>query len=171
MTSGYIFIGAVLILGGIIAVSGDRIGTKVGKARLTLFKLRPRQTATLVTIITGTLISASVLTVMFGASEQLRIGVFDLQKIQRKLSDTKENLDRALEQKDRVQREIEVARNAQTEAKDLLSGIDKSLKDELLKQSIATQNVKNTEQQLQAVSTQRNDLVKEVTEISRKRGD
>ncbi len=171
MTSGYIFIGAVLILGGIIAVSGDRIGTKVGKARLTLFKLRPRQTATLVTIITGTLISASVLTLIFGASEQLRIGVFDLQKIQRKLSDTKENLDRALEQKDRVQRELEVARNAQTEAKDLLSGIDKSLKDELLKQSIATQNLKNTEKQLESVSTQRNDLVKEVTEISRKRGD
>jgi uncharacterized protein (DUF3084 family) len=171
MTSGYIFIGAVLILGGIIAVSGDRIGTKVGKARLTLFKLRPRQTATLVTIITGTLISGSVLTLIFGASEQLRIGVFDLQKIQRKLSDTKENLDRALEQKDRVQRELEVARNAQTEAKDLLSGIDKSLKDELLKQSIATQNLKNTEQQLESVSTQRNDLVKEVTEISRKRGD
>jgi uncharacterized protein (DUF3084 family) len=171
MTSGYIFIGAVLILGGIIAVSGDRIGTKVGKARLTLFKLRPRQTATLVTIITGTLISASVLTLIFGASEQLRIGVFDLQKIQRKLSDTKENLDRALEQKDRVQRELEVARNAQTEAKQLLSGIDKSLKDELLKQSIATQNLENTKKQIQSVSTQRNDLVKEVTELSRKRRD
>lgn len=171
MMSGYIFIGAVLILGGIIAVSGDRIGTKVGKARLTLFKLRPRQTATLVTIITGTLISASVLTLIFGASEQLRIGVFDLQKIQRKLSDTKENLNLALEAKDLVQRELEAARTAQLEAKDLLLGIDKSLKDELLKQSIATQNVKNTEQQLQSVSQQRNDLVKEVTEISRSRGD
>ncbi len=171
MMSGYIFIGAVLILGGIIAVSGDRIGTKVGKARLTLFKLRPRQTATLVTIITGTLISASVLTLIFGASEQLRIGVFDLQKIQRKLSDTKENLNRALEAKDSVQRELEVARNAQSEAKDLLLGIDKSLKDELLKQSIATQNVKNTEDQLKSVAQQRKELVKEVTEISRDRGD
>jgi uncharacterized protein (DUF3084 family) len=171
MTSGYIFIGAILILGGIIAVSGDRIGTKVGKARLTLFKLRPRQTATLVTIITGTLISGSVLTLIFGASEQLRTGVFDIQRIERKLSETKENLDRALAQKDRVQRELESAHNAQVEAKDLLSGIDKSLKDELLKQSIATQNVKNTKQQLQAVFEQRKDLVKEVTEISRKRGD
>jgi uncharacterized protein (DUF3084 family) len=171
MTSGYILIGAMLILGGIIAVSGDRIGSRVGKARLTLFKLRPRQTATLVTIVTGTLISASVLTLIFGASEQLRLGVFDLQKIQRKLSDTKENLARALEQKDRVQRELETARNAQLEAKNLLSGIDKSLKGELLKQSIAAQNFKNTEQQLQSVSTQRNELVREVAEISRQRGD
>lgn len=171
MTSGYILIGAILILGGIIAVSGDRIGTRVGKARLSLFKLRPRQTATLVTIVTGTLISASVLTLIFGASEQLRTGVFDLQKIQRKLSDTKENLARALEQKDRVQRELEVARNEQSEAQNLLSGINKSLKDELLKQSVATQNFKNTQQQLQSVATERNQLVREVTEIARQRGD
>ena len=171
MTSGYILIGAMLILGGIIAVSGDRIGTRVGKARLSLFKLRPRQTATLVTIIIGTLISASVLTLIFGASEQLRIGVFDLQKIQRKLSDTRENLARALEQKDRVQRELEVARFEQLAAKNLLSGVNNSLKDELLKQSVAAQNFKNTKQQLQSVSSQRNDLVQEVTEITRQRGD
>jgi uncharacterized protein (DUF3084 family) len=171
MTSGYLLIGAILILGGIIAVSGDRIGTRVGKARLSLFKLRPRQTATLVTIVTGTLISASVLTLIFGASEQLRTGVFDLQKIQRKLSDTKENLARALEQKDRVQRELEVARNEQSEAQNLLSGINKSLKDELLKQSVATQNFKNTQQQLQSVATERNELVREVTEIARQRRD
>ena len=161
----------MLILGGIIAVSGDRIGTRVGKARLTLFKLRPRQTATLVTIVTGTLISGSVLTLIFGASEQLRTGVFDLQKIQGKLSTTKENLARALEQKDRVQKELEVARNQQLEAKDLLMGINKSFKDELLKQSIAAQNFKNTQQQLQAVSSERNDFVKEVTEIARQRSD
>jgi uncharacterized protein (DUF3084 family) len=171
MLSGYILIGAILILGGLVAVSGDRIGTRVGKARLSLFKLRPRQTATLVTIVTGTLISASVLTLIFGASEQLRTGVFDLQKIQRKLSDTKENLARAIEQKDRVQRELEVARNEQSEAKNLLSGFNNSLKDELLKQSVATQNFKNTQQQLQSVSTERNDLVREVTEISRQRSD
>jgi uncharacterized protein (DUF3084 family) len=171
MTSGYLLIGAILILGGIIAVSGDRIGTRVGKARLTLFKLRPRQTATLVTIVTGTLISASVLTLIFGSSEQLRTGVFDLQKIQRKLSDTKENLNRALEQKDRVQQELEVARNEQSQAQNLLSGINKSLKDELLKQSVAAQNFRNTKQQLQSVSRQRNDLVAEVTEIARQRSD
>jgi uncharacterized protein (DUF3084 family) len=171
MTSGYLLIGAMLILGGIIAVSGDRIGTRVGKARLTLFRLRPRQTATLVTIVTGTLISGSVLTLIFGASEQLRTGVFDLQKIQGKLSATKENLARALEQKDRVQKELEVARNQQLEATDLLRGINKSFKDELLKQSIAAQNFKNTQQQLQVVSGERNDLVKEVTEIARQRSD
>ena len=88
-----------------------------------------------------------------------------------KLSDTKENLARALEQKDRVQRELEVARTEQSAAQNLLSGSDKSLKDELLKQSIAAQNFNNTKQQLQSVSRQRNDLVAEVTDIARQRSD
>ena len=60
MTSGYILIVAILLLGGVIATLGDRIGTKVGKARLSLFNLRPRKTATLVTVITGSLISAQL---------------------------------------------------------------------------------------------------------------
>ena len=42
MTSAYVLIFAVLILGGLIAALGDRIGTKVGKARLRLFNLRPQ---------------------------------------------------------------------------------------------------------------------------------
>ncbi|MFN5726799.1 MAG: DUF3084 domain-containing protein, partial [Pseudanabaena sp.] len=51
--AGYTLILAILILGSIIATLGDRIGTKVGKARLSIFKLRPRDTATVVTIATG----------------------------------------------------------------------------------------------------------------------
>jgi len=57
MTSGYILIAAIFLLGGIVAVFGDRVGTKIGKARLRLFNLRPRQTATVITWVTGMLIS------------------------------------------------------------------------------------------------------------------
>jgi uncharacterized protein (DUF3084 family) len=171
MLGGYILIGSILILGGIIAVSGDRIGTKVGKARLTIFKLRPRQTATLITIVAGTIISGLVLTLIFGANEQLRTGVFDLQKIQNKLSETKADLDDAIEQKDRVERELDEAKNARTAEKGVLLRITKSLKDELLKQSTAAQDIKNTEQQLIAVSKERNELVQSVAELTRKRDE
>jgi len=77
MTSAYILIVAILLLGGVLATLGDRIGTKVGKARLSLFNLRPRKTATVVTIMTGCLISASTLGILFGLSESLREGVCD----------------------------------------------------------------------------------------------
>ena len=74
MTTGYILILAILIVGGVIATVGDRIGTRVGKARLSLFKLRPKNTAVLVTILTGTLISASTLAILFAADDGLRPG-------------------------------------------------------------------------------------------------
>jgi len=61
---------------------GDRLGMKVGKARLSLLGLRPRQTATIITILTGTIISASTFGVLFAVSEQLRRGVFDYEEIQ-----------------------------------------------------------------------------------------
>jgi len=72
MISGYVLIAAVLLLSGVIATVGDRIGMRIGKARLSLFNLRPRQTATLVSILTGGVISASTLALLFGVSSQLR---------------------------------------------------------------------------------------------------
>ena len=81
MATGYILIAAILILGGVIATVGDRIGTRVGKARLSLFNLRPKKTAVLVTIFTGGLISASTLAILFAADEGLRKGVFELEDI------------------------------------------------------------------------------------------
>ena len=84
MTSAYVLIIAILILGGSIAALGDRIGSKVGKARLRLFNLRPKQTAILITIGTGILISSSTLMVLFTLSESLRQGVFELDEILKK---------------------------------------------------------------------------------------
>ena len=148
-------------------MSGDRIGSKVGKARLTLFKLRPRQTATLITIVTGTLISGTVLSLIFGTSPELRTGVFNIQALQKKLFDTTQSLNDVLQQKDRVERELEEARNAQLAARNLLSGVTKSFKDELLKQSVAAQNLKTTQQQLESVGKERSELAIEVSQLNR----
>jgi len=93
---GYILIFAVLFLGGTIATVGDRLGSKIGKARLSIFKLRPRKTATLVTIVTGGLISAATLAVMLATSSQLRQGLFQLESIRTELKDA-QNLKQAAE--------------------------------------------------------------------------
>lgn len=113
MTTGYILIAAILILGGVIATVGDRLGTKVGKARLSLFNLRPRKTAVLVTILTGSLISASTLATLFAVDERLRTGVFRLEKIQDDLRQKRQQLDATAVQKDRVEQELAQARAEQ----------------------------------------------------------
>jgi uncharacterized protein (DUF3084 family) len=67
---GVLLILAIIFLGGAIATVGDRIGTRVGKARLSLFNLRPRTTAILVTILTGSIISASTLGIIFATNKE-----------------------------------------------------------------------------------------------------
>ena len=103
MTSAYILVLSVLVLGGMIAALGDHLGSKVGKARLRLFKLRHRQTAIVLTVITGTLIAASTLGILFTFSKSLREGVFELDDILKQLRTAKAELERASEAKQDIE--------------------------------------------------------------------
>ena len=116
MTGTYILIFATLILGGLIALLGDRLGTKVGKARLRLFKLRPRQTATMITIIAGTLISASTLGILLLLSESLRDGLFELDDIKKELRQVKRDLNQANDEKKEVATQLTTVKQQQSEA-------------------------------------------------------
>tara|TARA_B100000029_G_scaffold496817_1_gene563617 strand:- start:1989 stop:2921 length:933 start_codon:yes stop_codon:yes gene_type:complete len=90
--SGWILIIALLLLGGILATLGDLLGSRVGKARLSFFNLRPRRTAVLITVLTGSLISAISLGLMLLVSRQLRVGLFELEAIQAKIQSGEKDL-------------------------------------------------------------------------------
>ena len=93
--SGWLLILALLILGGVLSTLGDRLGSRVGKARLSLFNLRPRRTAVLITVLTGSLISALSLGLLLLVSRQLRVGLFELDALQAKLRNSRAALDAA----------------------------------------------------------------------------
>ena len=124
MTSGYILIAAIFLLGGIVAVFGDRLGTKIGKARLRLFNLRPRQTASIVTVITGMSISALTLGILFGLSGSLRRGIFQLDDILREKRQIKGELAQVREQKQQVEQQLAKVRTQQDRAIKNLAAID-----------------------------------------------
>ena len=93
--SGWLLFLALLILGGVLSTLGDRLGSRVGKARLSLFNLRPRRTAVVITVLTGSLISALSLGLLLLVSRQLRIGLFELDALQAKLRDSRSALEAA----------------------------------------------------------------------------
>ncbi|MBC1240084.1 DUF3084 domain-containing protein [Nostoc sp. 2RC] len=154
MTTGYILIAAILILGGVIATVGDRIGTRVGKARLSLFNLRPKNTAVLVTIFTGGLISASTLGILFAADDKLRQGVFELEDIQTDLRQKREQLKTAETQKSQVESELNQARIAQAKAQQELQAINQSLQAANAKQRETQAQLNRTIQQQAQTQTQ-----------------
>lgn len=71
----------LIFMGGLIAFLGDKIGSKVGKKRMTLFGLRPKYTSVIVTIISGTLISFMTIAVLAVASENVRVALFGLNQL------------------------------------------------------------------------------------------
>ena len=91
------FIGIAIVLvlismGGLIAFLGDRIGSKVGKKRMTLFGLRPKYTSIIVTIISGALISFSTIAVMAVVNENVRVALFGLSKLQTQMKDLNQEI-------------------------------------------------------------------------------
>lgn len=61
-----------VLMGGLIAYLGDLIGRRFGKRRASIFGLRPRHTAILITAVTGVLISLLTTTVLFLAVVPVR---------------------------------------------------------------------------------------------------
>jgi len=119
--SGWLLILALLVLGGILATLGDRLGSRVGKARLSLFNLRPRRTAVLITVLTGSLISAMSLGLMLLVSDRLRTGLFELDQLERRLRDSRQALQRNREQLERSERDRRLAEGERRQALGQLS--------------------------------------------------
>ena len=89
----WILIVFLIFLGGLIAPFGDLLGTKIGKARFSILKLRPKKTATIITIITGGFISAISIGLLLLISEEFRQRLFvDIPFLQKTLDESKKAL-------------------------------------------------------------------------------
>ena len=151
MTSGYILIAAIFLLGGIVAVFGDRVGTKIGKARLRLFNLRPRQTAMIITWITGMSISALTLGILFGLSGSLRRGIFELDDILKEKRQTEAELATAEEEQRQVQQQLSKVKQQQTQA--------------VVNLNTTNQNFARSKQQVKKISAQAKKLQQELDSL------
>jgi len=169
MGVGLLLITTVLVLGGVIATLGDRIGMRVGKARLSLFNLRPRQTATVVSILTGSVISASTLGLLLVASEQLRKGLFEFEETQANLAEART----ALEDTQAAKADVEAALNRVTQqkidAEGELTEVNTFLDEATKRETLIRQRLDQTQNQLGIVSQEANQLQGEIGRLQQDR--
>ena len=90
---GIMLIVVLVLTGGVIAFIGDRLGSKVGKKKLSLFGMRPKHTSILVTIITGILITTVTFGILAIASKDVRTALFGMEKLKAELSDKQRALE------------------------------------------------------------------------------
>ena len=103
----WVLICFLILLGGLIAPFGDLLGTKIGKSRFSIFKLRPKKTATFVTIITGGIISSKSIGLLILVSEEFRQRLFiDIPFLQRTLDESKKALIPLQEEQEKLEGKI-----------------------------------------------------------------
>lgn len=89
---GLFLIMVLVVVGGAIAFIGDRLGSKVGKKKLTIFGLRPKHTSVLVTILTGISITTMTLAVMTTVSDNVRTALFGMEQLRQTMAETENRL-------------------------------------------------------------------------------
>ena len=132
--SGIYLIMVMIITGGAIAFIGDKLGTKIGKKRLSIFGLRPRHTSMIVTVVTGCLITVLSIGFMLLISENVRTALFGMEELRRTMDATLAELDEATENLVLAQTEFEKANNNLRESKEEILAL-KSEQEELRAES------------------------------------
>jgi len=184
--NAFVNIGAVVILSGLIAYIGDRIGMKMGKKRVSLFGLRPRYSSIIITIVTGILIAVLSVTILLAVYSELRQALFNINDVLTRLEYLNEELadrdqqltakDKKLAAKDQElselqqkieAREKEIAKKeAEIEAREKeiaqrdkeIAAVESELKE-------LTQNRNQLQQRVEELSSQREELESQVAEL------
>lgn len=152
---GIVLILVLTVAGGAIAFIGDRLGTKIGKKKLSFFGLRPKYTSTLVTIATGLLITITTFGIMAAVSENVRTALFGMEKLNRRIQETQTKLNDANDQLGKAQSETQKSQEALRQSKEDVSRLARQQAD-LEDRTAALQGEKNRLQENNSRLTEKN---------------
>ncbi len=147
---GIYLILVMIITGGAIAFIGDKLGTKIGKKRLSIFGLRPRHTSMVVTVVTGCLITGLSIGFMVLISQNVRTALFGMDELRQTMDATLAELDEATENLFKAQTEFERANeNLRMSREEILS-----LKSEQEDLRAESDRLKEGNEQLEAANSE-----------------
>jgi uncharacterized protein (DUF3084 family) len=176
--NAFVIIISLVILSGLIAFIGDKIGMKMGKKRVSLFGLRPRYSSIIITILTGVLIAVLSITILLGVYSELRNALFNINDVLNRLERLDQQLaerDKQLSERDqklaardkelsKLQQEIE-SREAEIKAK------ENEIAEKEAELAVKDQELQEVENELQQLTKNRNELQSRVNELSSQRND
>ena len=148
-----ILIFTVIIISGLIAFVGDRVGLKIGKKRVTIFGLRPHHTAIVITIISGILIAIITITILAISSNDVRTALFGMEELKEKLS--------------YLSREVELRNTQLSTTKEDLKKKTTQLQEMEEKYQKLSEDIKNKTSQLEELLIIREGLIEEKEKLDK----
>jgi uncharacterized protein (DUF3084 family) len=164
-----------VIVCGIIAYVGDILGRRMGKRRLTLFGLRPRHTAIVMTTITGMLIAIFTIAIMATLSKEVQQLVLRGAEVLQDLRTTQKAYSRATRELSAQKRIVQLARSQAVSAVQERNRLAAEL--DVIDRSLAklTADLRHNEQALHTaekrLSTTKGDLTAAKLEIAKRRAE
>ena len=162
----------LVVIGGIIAFIGDRIGMKIGRKKLSVFGLRPKHTSMLITVITGIVVAGTSVLVMSIVSQDVRTALFRMHEIKATLASTQDQLSTAFAQLTTKEEELAKGearvKELQGEIDGLTSEIDgltTELEQVQEERAKAQKDKEALEEESKALETLIGDLTKEANEL------
>lgn len=153
------------IVGGLIAYIADKMGSKIGKKRMSIFGLRPKHTSILLTVLSGIVISVLTIIVMAISSQSARTALFGMDKLQKELRQLNKDKVVAAEALSSAKLQVD-------EQNKLIGQLDEKIKESTarnsaIEQKLASMNEKYilAQNEVQALSEARTKLNAEITEL------
>lgn len=144
---------SLIIISGLIAFVGDWVGLKIGKKRVTIFKLRPHYTAIFITIISGILIAIITVSILAISSNDVRTALFGMEELKEKLSN--------------LSREVELINTQLSSTQEDLKGKTTQLREMEGKYQKLSEEIQNKTSQLGELSKIRDDLLIEKDKLDK----
>lgn len=134
------FVAVIVLLGGPLALFADWLGRRLGKRRHSLFGLRPRHTASMLTFLAGVLIPLIAVLAMLGLSKDVRQWLFDSKHI--------------LQERDRLLHQVGDETKALQDTQTKRTAAERGLSDAKRQYEQEERLAKNLSQQLRTLSAQ-----------------
>ncbi len=175
MLFGILIILLLIIISGLIAYLGNKVGRRVGKRRVSIFGLRPKYTSNIITVLTGVVIVSITLAILFAVSQTARTAIFDIQRITTRLKTTEEafarNRSRYIREENKLRGNIAkyraAARNKQAELDEI--------RGEINLQSVKLRTLESSSKEMAARVTslekKKRQLENEITTLTRQHAD
>jgi uncharacterized protein (DUF3084 family) len=171
---GILLIAALVIVSGVIAYVGDIVGRRMGRKRLSLFGLRPRHTAIVISVFAGMLITVMTLAVAMLASQNVKDGflrVAEMKARQAELAQQISEVNKSMAELERARQAAEGELQRRQEeldwAKQMLEGASSELDATQKELANASSALKNAEEAAGRVSALLESLAREKDELQR----
>ena len=153
------------VVGGFIAYVADKMGSRIGKRKMSVFGLRPKYTALLLTVLSGIMISVLTIGVMAIASDSARTALFGMEKLQRELRSLNEEKQTAAEALDKARTDIDEKNRAISTLDSQIKASEKEQEQMELRLADINGKYGRAQAEVAQLTESKNALTAEITEL------